>query len=84
MPNILKKFCAALHNRGIMYVSYKYGNSKYSREGRHFSNYDEQCFKELLTEIKAFKLKKIWKTKDLKPGRKNEKWLNILLEKIQK
>ncbi len=84
MLNILKKFCAALKNRGIMYVSYKYGNMEYSKEGRHFSNYNEQCFSELLTGITSFNLKKMWKTKDLKPRGKNEMWLNILLEKIQK
>ncbi len=83
MLNILKKFCAALKNRGIMYISYKYGNREYSREGRHFSDYDEQCFSELLKEITSFNLKKMWKTKDLRPGHENEKWLNILLEKKQ-
>ena len=84
MLNILKKFGTALKVKGAMYISFKYGNSEYFRKGRHFSNYDEHEFKELLTKIDTFNLKKMWKTKDLKPGMKNEKWLNILLEKIQK
>jgi len=84
MLHVLKKLGAALKPDGIMYISFKYGNSESLRAGRHFSNYDEHEFKELLTEIDGLNLKKMWKTKDLKPGTKNEKWLNILIEKIQK
>ncbi len=81
MLHVLKKLGAALKPAGIMYISFKYGNTEFFRNGRHFSNYDEKSFTALLTKIRELDIIRYWKTSGLRPGRKNEKWLNILLKK---
>jgi len=81
MINVLNKLCTALKNDGILYTSFKYGNDEIFRDGRLFSNYDEKNFNALLTDQKELDVVKYWQTDDLRPGREDEKWLNILLKK---
>ena len=81
MINVLNKLCTALKNSGILYTSFKYGNDEIFRSGRLFSNYDEENFNALLKGQKQLDVVKYWKTSDLRPGREDEKWLNILLRK---
>ncbi len=83
MANALEKLINALKPAGIMYVSFKYGNTESISEGRYFSNYDEKNFSALLEKTSRMKPVKFWKTKDLRPGRKNETWLNVLIRKNQ-
>ncbi len=81
MINVLNKLCAALKHDGILYTSFKYGDDQVFRNGRLFSNYDEESFNAVITDQKELEMLKYWKTNDLRPGREGEKWLNILLQK---
>lgn len=71
----------ALKNEGFLYLSFKYGKGEIQRNGRHFSNFTEESFSVLLEDLKLFKVEKFWQTSDVRPGRENEFWLNILLKK---
>jgi SAM-dependent methyltransferase len=82
MINVLNKLCIALKNDGILYTSFKYGNDENFRNGRLFSNYNEESFNALLTDQKELDVVKYWKTNDLRSGREDEKWLNVLLKKV--
>jgi len=81
MKHVLNKLCTALKHDGILYTSFKYGDDEVFRNGRLFSNFDEESFNALLTDQKKLNVLKYWKTNDLRPGREDEKWLNILLKK---
>lgn len=81
MINVLNKLCTALKHEGILYTSFKYGDDQVFRNGRLFSNYDEESFNAVITDQKELDILKYWKTNDLRPGREGEKWLNILLQK---
>jgi SAM-dependent methyltransferase len=81
MINVLNKLCTALKHEGILYTSFKYGDDEVFRNGRLFSNYDEESFNAVITDQKELDILKYWKTNDLRPGREGEKWLNILLQK---
>ena len=83
MINVLNKLCTALKHDGVLYTSFKYGDDEVFRNGRPFSNYDEESFNALLTDQKKMNILKYWKTNDLRPGREDEKWLNILLKKTR-
>ena len=84
MLHVLGKLNVALKPAGIMYISFKYGDAEFFKDGRHFSNYTEKSFTILLAKLKGIDIIRYWKTSDLRPGRKNEKWLNILLKKTIK
>ena len=83
ISTVLSKFADALKYEGILYTSFKYGDNEQIRNGRFFADYTEERFDQLLAAIPKLELIQYWKTSDLRPGRSEEKWLNILLRKIK-
>jgi SAM-dependent methyltransferase len=81
MDAVLRKLTAALKPEGILYTSFKYGNAEVFRNGRLFIDYDEDSFNALLIGHPDLQVVKYWHTTDLRPGRGDEKWLNMLLKK---
>ncbi|ABP65678.1 Methyltransferase type 11 [Caldicellulosiruptor saccharolyticus DSM 8903] len=78
---IFRKIYLALKKNGIFYSSYKYGNTEEFRNGRFFNNYDESSFMALLKNHPYFGLLEMKTTNDVRKGRENEKWLNVILKK---
>jgi SAM-dependent methyltransferase len=77
----LQRLTGALKKGGIIYTSFKYGEGELVRSDRFFSDYTETSFDKLLLNIPNIELVKYWKTSDLRSGREDEKWLNVLLRK---
>ena len=67
---------------GIFYTSFKYGNFEGERNGRYFTDLTESSYEELIDEITGFEIVERWITSDVRPGREEEKWLNVILRKI--
>lgn len=72
----------ALLPSGIFYTSFKYGNFGGIRNGRYFTDLTEASFAELINEVTGFEIIEEWITSDVRPGREEEKWLNVILKKI--
>ena len=72
----------ALLPAGIFYTSFKYGNFEGVRNGRYFTDLTEASFAELINEVSGFEIIEEWITSDVRPGREEEKWLNVILKKI--
>lgn len=81
LPEILQKMCNATKNNGIIYVSFKYGDYEGERNGRYFTDMTEESMSELLTYIPELKVEKQWITGDVREGRGDERWLNMILRK---
>jgi len=81
--DVYNKLLSALKIDGILYASYKYGTNAMVKEGRYFNNYDENSFSEMIKNIKSLELIEFWTTLDLRQEGNNQKWLNILLKRIQ-
>ncbi|MGL5963897.1 MAG: class I SAM-dependent methyltransferase [Fusobacteriaceae bacterium] len=80
MESTLKKCYTALKQNGIFYSSFKYGERDYEKEGRWFTCFTENRFREILKK-NDFQEIEISVTKDVRVGRENEKWLNVILKK---
>ena len=78
---VLKKMAAALKQNGIIYTSFKYGTFSGERNGRYFTDMTEDTFHELLQKIPGLEIEEQWITSDVRPGRGEEKWLNLILRK---
>lgn len=76
---VLQKMCLALKTNGIIYTSFKYGTFQGERNGRFFTDMTEETFATLLSKVDGLKLKEQWVTKDVRPGRAEEQWLNVIL-----
>ena len=81
LPEILRKMCDATKKNGIIYISFKYGNFEGDRNGRYFTDMTEESMSELLAYIPELKVEKQWITGDVREGRGDERWLNMILRK---
>ena len=76
------KMETVLKRGGIIYASFKYGVFEGERNGRYFTDMTEVSFAELLAGVGGLRLEEQWTTSDVRPGRGEEKWLNIILRKL--
>lgn len=65
---------------GLFYCSFKYGVGEVSRDGRSFTHLDESGLAALLAKL-PLSVVECWQTADLRPGRQEECWLNVLLRR---
>ena len=79
LKSVLVHMEKALHNGGIIYSSFKYGDFSGMRNGRFFTDFTETSFSDFISEIKQLVVDRIWITSDVRPGREDEKWLNTIL-----
>lgn len=78
---VFQKMCNALKENGVIYTSFKYGNFEGERNGRYFTDFREDTFQEFIKEIPELTVEEQQITSDVRPGRGEEKWLNLILRK---
>ncbi|MBD5105946.1 MAG: methyltransferase domain-containing protein [Lachnospiraceae bacterium] len=78
---ILQKMEAALKVDGVIYTSFKYGKFEGERNGRYFTDFTIELFTDYLQDIENLQIEEYWITGDVRPGRGEEKWLNLILRK---
>ena len=81
LENVMNKMTTALKPNGIIYASFKYGNFSGERNGRYFTDMTEETFEELIKKVDGITLEEQWITSDVRVGRGEEKWLNVLLRR---
>ena len=81
LKTVFGKMVKALKRDGIIYTSFKYGDFEGERNGRYFTDFTEEKFNKFVQNIENIKLKEVWITYDVRPGRGEEKWLNLILQK---
>ena len=80
---VMRSLGKALKYGGILYVSFKYGDYEGERRGRYFTDFTLEGFRDFLKELTEFNEVEHWITGDVRPGRGDERWLNMILEKVQ-
>ena len=83
LKEVFNKCHDALKDKGILYVSFKYGDFIGEMDGRYFIYLTEKSVLNYI-DLKRFLIKEIKVTKDVRPNKENELWLNIILEKNDK
>lgn len=78
---VFRKMCNALKIPGVIYTSFKYGEFEGERNGRYFTDFTEDSFRDFIREIPELVTEECWITGDARPGKGDEKWLNIILRK---
>lgn len=77
---VMERMHQALKKNGIVYASFKYGIYEGFRNGRYFTDFTEESFSEFMSDL-PFLIEEEWITEDVRPGRSNERWLNVILRK---
>ena len=78
---VMKKMQKALKKKGIIYTSFKYGEQEGERNGRYFTDFTKESFTEFLEEVRGLLMEEVWVTRDVRPNRSEEQWLNVILRK---
>lgn len=81
LSDVLIKMKQALKSGGFIYMSFKYGTFEGVRNGRYFTDFTEYDFREFIDTIDGLCIYESWTTNDIRPGREDERWLNLLLKK---
>ena len=81
LEDVFIKMARALTSHGILYTSFKYGTAEGERNGRYFTDMTEEKMDKLLKDVNLFDILEMWVTSDVRPGRAEEKWLNMILRK---
>ena len=78
---VMKVLSQTLIPGGAFYVSFKYGTFEGERNGRHFTDFTIEEFREFIKSIPELSVAEYWITGDVRPGRGDERWLNIVLQR---
>lgn len=81
LASVLHKMQQALKPEGVIYTSFKYSDFEGERNGRYFTDFTEKTFHEFMSGIPGIAIRKLWISEDIRPGRSDEKWLNLILQK---
>ena len=79
LPDIITRMKKAVKTGGILYISFKYGTFEGIRNGRYFTDLTEESLQTILDEVGGLEIIRTGITGDARPGRGDEKWLNVLL-----
>lgn len=82
LTKVLQKMAIALKPNGVIYTSFKYGTFEGMRNGRYFTDFTLDAFAKYINGIENLQIEERWETGDVRPGRGEEKWLNLILRKI--
>jgi len=78
---VLHKMATALKNTGVIYASFKYGTFFGERQGRYFTDFNEERLTEILALVPELQYREFWISSDVRPDRSDEKWLNVILSR---
>lgn len=81
LPSVMGALCRGLAPDGIMYVSFKHGETDRVKDGRHFTDLTEERLELILAEMGSCKLCERWVTDDQRPGR-SDRWLNAIIRAV--
>ena len=78
LPQILNDLIGCLKPNGVLYASFKYGNSEREKGGRFFCDINEERWQLIENQLNNAKTLKFWQTID---NRKNlqDIWFNLIL-----
>lgn len=79
---MFRKLRIALKAMGVLYASFKYGTFEGERNGRYFTDLTEESLTAIAEAAGGFEEVRTWTTKDVRADRSGQKWINIILRKI--
>lgn len=78
LPKVFMQFEAALKPMGVWYMSFKYGRGEREKDGRVFTDLNEEGLQGLLKHCPSLSMVEKWVTVDKRPDR-DERWLNVVV-----
>lgn len=81
LRDVFHKMIRAVKRGGYIYTSFKYGEYEGYRNERFFTDFTKKSFREFIDAYSKMEIIEEWVSADARPGRSDEKWLNLILRK---
>lgn len=81
LRDVFKKMVRATKSGGYIYVSFRHGDFEGYINERYFTYFTEKGFEEFISDIREIKTVDKWVSEDVRPDRREMKWLNLILRK---
>lgn len=81
LPGVVDRLAAHLVPDGALYLSFKRGTGERVKDGRRFTDMTAERLETLLNLCGAFNAPDIWESRDCRPGRASEVWVNAVAKK---
>lgn len=78
---VFGKMIKAVKPGGYIYTSFKYGGYEGYRKDRYFTDFTSETFRVFAKNFPEMMLIEEWVSADVRPGRSDEKWLNVILKR---
>ncbi|MBC8260221.1 MAG: methyltransferase domain-containing protein [Planctomycetia bacterium] len=82
IPGTIQHLSRYLKNKGVFYLSFKFGTGERESNGRFFCDMDHTLCMDLIQEIDGLELREYW-TSVQSSADHETKWSNLLLQKIE-
>lgn len=81
LPQVIDRLAAHLTHGGALYLSFKRGVGERVKDGRRFTDMTAEHLVSLLDGCSAFGQPDIWQSRDCRPDRASEVWVNAVVKK---
>ena len=81
LPGVINRLAAHLTSGGALYLSFKLGTGERDKDGRRFTDMTEDSLATLLDGSGALDQPDIWQSRDCRPDRACEMWVNAVVTK---
>jgi SAM-dependent methyltransferase len=81
LPQVIDRLAAHLTAGGTLYLSFKLGTGEQVKDGRRFTNMTEGRLAALLEHCAGLDMPDIWLSRDRRPDRASEVWVNAVAKK---
>lgn len=82
LKDVFYRMIKAVKSGGYIYTSFKYGTFEGERNGRYFTDFTEESLKTFWDSATSMQIFDLWITHDVRPGREEEKWINLLARRV--
>ena len=81
LPGVVERLAAHLVPDGALYLSFKHGTGERVKDGRRFTDMTVENLAALLDGCGAFIEPDMWESRDCRPDRASEVWVNSVVKK---
>ena len=81
LKTVFEKMIKAVKSGGYIYTSFKYGEYEGYRKDRYYTDFTSESFRGFARDFPEIVIIDEWISADVRPGRGDEKWLNLILRR---
>lgn len=78
---VLRKYRDFLDAQGVFFLSYKYGEHSFEKDGRTFHCHTPESLTRLVSDVGGYQILEVYVSGDIREGRQNEQWCSAVLKK---